>query len=788
LQDLISLSITGAVAASSGVYIESAGAAGITVGANASVDTTAGFNVSFQTNAVSIANGGTVGSYGVVFELAPDTQGLGVTLGATGSGLSLVSLAGIAATTLRIGAVTLPGGEGPTTTAGAIVIGGSFGADFIDLDLEAIGQVTQAPGAVLSAFSLGGTAASFLLTNVNNVIVQIGDLVATGGDITIVDSTDLTLTGTQSANNLFFEVAAGDGELTLGQADSSATLTAAAGGRITLVADAIGAGTGDTITAPGGTVELSPFSVMNASLQGGNGLGIDSTLLAAISTGATGTLVIGGFTDVPNGGTTPTPHASSISIDAATDLTGIAGTLDLLTTGAVTQSAALTARTLIGNAGTVTLDDNGNNIATLGSFTTTTANFDLNDTGNTGTLTVTGPVTSPTQIAMNTGGTGAIDVTGNIGAGSLLAVIAGSGGIAVNGTANLTGTTVDLATGSGTIAINNTAVVGQTGALVDLIATGNITQAAGASLVAATLEASSNAVIDLAGNANAIGALNGVVATTSITLNDATSLTVNAELLAPRIALLAPGQTVTLGDGATIITNGTPPGSPGPLVPADEPSNGAPGAYIQAASFVQTGLSLLTSGGTGQPTLQISVTNSATFDPPTGLQASTGWLILNLGSGTASGNVFVDALNVTYTGNGSANLTGTIAGVAGTAAAASGFIQPTLNVNYLFNGCEIGSAACLPIPPPPPPPPPVIPPPTPPTSEIPLLPPLYPDLPSAVPPLPSLPTLVLVSVPPLVTPACTPPVPGAAGPNAPTPTCALTDPDVVPPNVSPSDY
>jgi hypothetical protein len=706
------------------------------------------------------------------FELSPNTASP-VTLGTAGGGLSLTGLTGITAGLVRIGAVTQPGNTSPTIIASSITIGADFNAAGVALELDATGEVAEAPGASLTAASLTGTATAFQLPTAGNAIGTINDLDATAGNITVVDGENLELTGTQNGNNLFYEVATAGGTLSLGTGKIAAQLTAATGGRISLVADNINEAFDSVVTATGGTVELAPVSAINASLQGSNGLVIDQRLLTEISTGPTGTLVIGGFTDVPNGGTTPTPRASSITVDTATTIAGTtAGTLDLLTTGAVTQSAALGAGTLIGNAGSVTLDNNGNNIATLGSFTTTTAQFDLNATGNTGTLNVTGPVTVATVATINIGPTGAIDVTGSIGAGSLLALISGSGGITLNGNASLTGPTIDLAASAGAIALNSNSVVGQTGAAINLTTTANITQAASSTLVAASLQTEGGAVVDLGGTANAVGALNGIIASTSFTLNDSTNLTVNDELLAPRIALLAPGQTVTLSNGATIITDGTPPPShAGPLVPTDEPSNGAPGAYIEAASFTQVGTSTLTSQATAGPTLQISITNSAQFDPPLGLQAANGWLILNLGNGTAAGNVVINALNVTYTVPGSANLTGTIAGVAGTLAAASGFIQPAVNDNYLFNGCEIGSAACIPfqqLPPgeaPPQGPPDLIGPPT----------------------LAGLLPFQLLALP-IATPACASAAPATGEANAPEHTCALTDPDVVPPNVSYVDY
>ena len=95
-----------------------------------------------------------------------------------------------------------------------------------------------------------------------------------------------------------------------------------------------------------------------------------------------------------------------------------------------------------------------------------------------------------------------------------------------------------------------------------------------------------------------------------------------------------------------------------------------PGTLFQAASFTQIGDSFVVGQGGGPATLQISIAGNAQFDPPLGLQGPSAWLILNLTTGTAAGNVFVNALDVSYTTPGSTNLTGTIAGINGGPAAA----------------------------------------------------------------------------------------------------------------------
>jgi hypothetical protein len=324
--------------------------------------------------------------------------------------------------------------------------------------------------------------------------------------------------------------------------------------------------------------------------------------------------------------------------------------------------------------------------------------------------------------------------------------------------------------GSGTVAmIANAGTISETG-----------------SLTAGTLSGSATGTASLTGT-NRVAAL-GNFAASNFVLTDGTDLLIGGTLSAGNIAIMAPANQVSLGDGATIVVGGTVRPS-GPIEAALEPANGGPGADIQAASFVQINSSTVTGQAGGPSTLQISVTGNMQFDPPLGLQAIGTWLILNLTNGTAAGNVFVNALDVSYTVPGSTNLFGIINGISGGPAAAVASIQPSINVNYLFNGCVIAAATCqLPIPPIPPIPP-IIPPAAPAAVPAIVTPPtptvftlsndavtsalggLFSFLPGSPTPLIELPNLVLVVAPML-----------------PAPPRQLTDPDVVPPNISYLDY
>jgi hypothetical protein len=500
---------------------------------------------------------------------------------------------------------------------------------------------------------------------------------------------------------------------------------------------------GTSISAP--TVELGPFTpASSTSLLNGGGLVIDPTLLSIIHTNG-GTLEVGGFTNLPAGATTPAANTAAIDIGAPLDLTGKAGTLRLDAKGPITQpGGSLKVGTLTGTGTSWELPDAANAVGTLGNVGATS--FDLHDSVN---LVVAGTLLAP--VAASITDAGALTVSGMVDSANTALTAAA---IAIPGSV----------TGSSALALEATAgAIDATGLLVSGDLSGGATGAA-----------------SLTG-ANRIARL-GPFAASSLVLNDTIDLLLASELTAAHIAIDAPGRQITLADGETILTGGTARPA-GPLDPGLEPSGGvAPGAFFSSASFRQIGSGTIAGQGGGPATLQIAVTGSADFDPPLGLSGARTWLILDLNRGTATGNVFVDALDVTYTAPGGTTLTGTIAGIAGGPAAAAGHIQPAINANYLFNGCIIAGPVCVPPPPPTPPPTattPTSPPPPPPPPRVTLtdsaitsaLGGIYPFLPGSPPPVPTLPHLAVVAIPLLR---------GLAP--------QLTDTDVVPPNITYLDY
>jgi filamentous hemagglutinin family protein len=332
----------------------------------------------------------------------------------TADGVSLGGNAQLLASALQLNL-----GSGGLAMTGDSLLGGAGSS----VAMASSGPVSEAPTAVISAATLSsaGVTGNAALLGAGNAITVLSGFRVTDGDLVIVDGSDLTLSGTLQANNLFVEVARTGGALSFGFADDSATpspaiLNAGDGGRISLVADKYNiVSPANIISTAGGMVELAPFSAINTSLLGTNGLVIGSALLSGIDTGG-GTLRVGGYTHVLGGAKNPAPSASGVTIDGAAVLTSVASTLDLEATGSIVQSAPLinagTLTATISGSGNLLLSNPNNGLSTLGPVSVASGAIDLVDALP---LQVAGPL-SANRIGISA--TGILALEGNVATGA----------------------------------------------------------------------------------------------------------------------------------------------------------------------------------------------------------------------------------------------------------------------------------------------------------------------------------------------------------------------------------
>jgi filamentous hemagglutinin family protein len=437
-----------------------------------------------------------------------------------------------------------------TIVAGSIDFAGSVNAGN-GLDLTAsTGAIIESSGSLTTGILSGSATGSVSLNSSGNTIAAINGFTASG-DFNLANQGGLQISNSLHGNNITVSsgtirvaapilspgaiqlvadgnivvastVSAGvklglavrnHGSLILGDGVANAgTLVAGSGHTISVNTDTLVAGAGafgGIVDAGAGVFEIAPqtpgFALSFGSGASGGTLGVPSGL--AISAG---TLRLGEALGA----------ITAASIDIASGLSlGLAATLDLRTTGGVTQSAGtITAGSLTGSAaGDVSLTL-PNSIASVGSFTVGAGDFSLTDTGNLG---IAGPLTAA-NISLSSP---TITATGSLGATGILTLTAGSGGIALNTGEILSGATVDLSASGG-----------------------GVTQAASGVITATMLQSTSGVTgtVNLAGSANAIAGVGSFAVTSGdFGLFDAGALNMAGRVSAANIALDA--STISIG-------------------------------------------------------------------------------------------------------------------------------------------------------------------------------------------------------------------------------------------------
>ncbi len=636
------------------------------------------------------------------------------------------------------------------STVGALTLSGVIQTD--GLELIAGGAITQ-PGGSILASGLRGSGAGVALTQSGNSIGALLGFASTG-DFALTDGSALTISGPVSAGTgrtltLTDDAPTfGDGGSLVAQGGTVALREFTAGRGITLGNTAnppleanINAATLSLGSTAGGPIIITGgFNLTNVgTLDLESGGAIDETgngaIRVAALTGNGGSADLGGANDIGtlagftvSGGFVLrdgqsltlagplTATTANLSVTGDLVLNGAVTatqSLTLAATGAITQTGGtIGTGSLTGHATSAAFGGAGNAIATLAGFATT-GDFALNDGES---LTVSAPLDPNTvsltvrgDLALNssvTGTTVILDATGAItegpGGGIFANALTGNASRASLNGGNQVATLSGFATQGG-FSFNDNQALTTTGSLTDttaitLSANGPITLAGsidapaltltttsggigqtGGSLDTGNLNGSSAGGIDIGqSGAATIGAIGNLSAANGIVLTDTSALQLNGTVAAPTLNLTSTGALIL--NGGAILTDG----------PSVLRITTGPGG---TATLSQTGTTTIAPFSGGRTILAIDLPSSGGSIRLNRLDAPSADLTFSLGSGTASGVLFANNLDVIGSG-GSVRLTGAVQSRTDTVAAQLSRISPQVSELYTFNGCDIAASAC----------------------------------------------------------------------------------------------
>ncbi|WP_137181645.1 filamentous hemagglutinin N-terminal domain-containing protein [Roseomonas sp. AR75] len=551
-------------------------------------------------------------------ELSPNA-GWALSFGAgAATGLTLPDLSSITAGTIRLGGATLPG-SGLTTLASATSLAGNIDLAGMNLDLRATGAVARSGGTLSGVAALTGSAGTgFAMDGAYHQVTTLGAIASTGGRVSLKLAGDRTLSTLPTAPGGFHIEAEGDllapsaiaiaGEIALtgAKVSTSATLQST-GGAVVLTGTGAGVDLGAAVTAAtrigiradvfdrnghalttggGGVVEIARHSAGQQVVSDFGGL-------------STGALRLGAVT-APGAGSSSTV-ATSLKLAASPGPAPGFNTLDLRTSGAVTQSVALNLSTvtLRGTAGSISLDNPANAIATLGPLKATTGDL-LIATG--GDLAATAAITANGSATLRTNGTLTVQAAASVTA-DAITLKAGAGGIVLDG---------DLDAG-GTLQLGSTGAVSGAGA----VSAGTLTGAVGS--------------LDLGGTTPAaIGAIGSFSSQGAFSLVAAGPVAVTGTLQAAQVNSGA--LNLSLASGALTVSGGIATGNGGAA--GGDITLVAPGGVtlqggVQArAGFGAFGDIAITaaSGQIGQTTGSVTAARNLTLSAATGIAQTGGAL------------------------------------------------------------------------------------------------------------------------------------------------------------------
>lgn len=569
-----------------------------------------------------------------------------------------------------------------------------------------------AAGGIATAVLTGSAVNGIALLAAANQVTTLG-AVNTDTGLTLVDGRALTVTGPVLAATVNL---AAPGLTLPGGITATGTVQLSSSGSIQQDADAAGITTPILSgSASGGAMLLAAANqvqTLGAFTTGTSFALVDGRALSVTGPVAAGTdlqlrtqsgnLVLRGNLQAPG----------RLDLAGAEGLSQLSGTLsatelalssggDLGLASSVTARGALTARaagTLTQSVGSSIRSGNETLLAT-GSDLFLAGSLDAGSlrAGAGGTIALAGSsrVESTGPAALSAGN--AANLAGTLTAAGPLEIGAGRE-LTVAGTVRTTAGAATLTAAEGPLSLTTGAV---------LATSGPASLSAGTSLVLGGTLSSDGTVALKAGDAASLSGT--VTASTAVSVDAGRTVTLSGAVAAPRLSVggASSPATVTLS-GGSIAVGGTVQtvGSALSLLPAAA-GGIAPGAFISGGRLVQTGTTVVAPlAGTAQATIRVDVSGGIRF---TNLDARNANLVLNLGTGTATGEIKVNSLSVLYAGGGSAELTGTVRDplngttLAGDAAAAAGRIGRTFGSGtvalsdrqYRLNGCAIASINCV---------------------------------------------------------------------------------------------
>jgi len=589
-----------------------------------------------------------------------------------------VSLTGNAAGT----AITL---NGVLSGAGSVLLNTPFGG------------VSQAPSAsivtpILSSTGIGGAVD---LAGTANRIAAITNLPAGSNAVAVVDAAALTVNGSITGSKVSLTDTASGTAITLNGVISASTSVAliTTNGGITEASTAV-------ITTPVLSVAASVGSVL---LQGA----ANNIATLADATLGTGDFVL---TDAA---------ALILSGRLTTSAGGV--TLNDTAVGTAINSAGL-----ITSSGTVTMNA-GNGASVAGSEAARPAILTSNGTITAPVLVLNSSNAGVLQAVSQTGGVIRAGVTGTAASGDV-SLNNGANQIGTLGSFNVSGGNLTLVTATsltvdtllhgggaavGSVQAKNIGLttrvsdggpvgldlriagnVGTTGTLTTIV-DGTILRTSG-ELAADTLTGSAVRLANF-GLASRIGTLGRfTVVGSEFVLDNAVPLTITGPVSSDFMRISAVGRMTLAG---SILTFGQPRAENSGEVAAllGSTLRVHPDA-TGAALFEQTGRSFIGPSKGRLATVRIELPPSGGKVTFNDLFAPNADLILFTRTGRATGVVNLDGLTVVGQSGGT-DLTGSVAGLEGQAAASKSKIAPSSNTSYRFNSCPIASINCVLLPP-----------------------------------------------------------------------------------------